>query len=90
MTTSIAGRPAGSMAISFERTADDTVVIRIGGNWNIAGGLPSTAEFEKGPGAEPFPARIVFDTTRLGDWDSSLLAFLTKLTGYCAQSPSRS
>lgn len=73
------------MEISFDRAADDTVVIRIGGAWNIASGLPSTGEFERRLRTEPVPARIEFDARDLGDWDSSLPAFLSKLTDYCAQ-----
>ena len=73
------------MDISFERTADDTVLIRIGGNWNIGSGLPSTDEFERRLEIKPLPARVVFDASELGDWDSSLLAFLSKLNAYCAQ-----
>ena len=73
------------MDISFDRTSDDAVLIRIGGNWSIADGLPSTDELERRLETEPLPARIEFDAGKLGDWDSSLLAFLTKLTDYCAQ-----
>ncbi len=73
------------MDINFDRTADDTILIRIGGNWNIENGLPSTDEFERVAGTKPLPARIAFDTTQLGDWDSSLLAYLSKLTDYCGQ-----
>ncbi|MDR3568122.1 MAG: ABC transporter permease [Syntrophobacteraceae bacterium] len=73
------------MDISFERAADHTVLIRLGGNWNISGGLASTDEFERGLQTEPLPAQILFDAGKLGDWDSSLLAFLAKLTNLCAQ-----
>ena len=73
------------MCISFDRTAEDTFVIRLGGDWNIEGGLASTEEFERRIATGPLPARIAFDTSELGDWDSSLLAFLSKLTGLCDQ-----
>ncbi|MDR3556943.1 MAG: ABC transporter permease [Syntrophobacteraceae bacterium] len=71
------------MDVSFDRTADDTLIIRIEGNWNIAKGLASTEEFEKRLGTKPLPARIAFDASELGHWDSSLLAFLSKVTAYC-------
>jgi phospholipid/cholesterol/gamma-HCH transport system permease protein len=73
------------MDINFDRTADDTVVIRLGGNWNITGGLASTEALERVLQTEPLPVRIAFDARQLGDWDSSLLAFLAKLMDLCAQ-----
>jgi phospholipid/cholesterol/gamma-HCH transport system permease protein len=72
------------MEIGFDRTADDTLVIRLGGNWNIREGLAPTDELENRLGTKPLPSRIAFDTAALGDWDSSLLVFLTKLTAFCA------
>lgn len=73
------------MNISFDRAAENTVVVRIGGDWNIANGLPQMGEFEGRLGSEPLPARVVFDAGKLGAWDSSLPAFLSKLTSFCAQ-----
>jgi phospholipid/cholesterol/gamma-HCH transport system permease protein len=73
------------MDISFSRQADNTFIVKLGGNWNIADGLPSTEQIQQLIGAAPAPARIVFDTTGLGDWDSSLLTFLTELIGFCGK-----
>lgn len=73
------------MDIGFDRTADDTILVRIGGDWNIESGLPSTDEFEKALAIEPPAARVAFDASGLGDWDSSLLAYLSKLTECCLQ-----
>lgn len=71
------------MEIGFDRTLDDTLVIRIGGNWHIREGLAPTEELESRLGTKPLPSRVSFDTSALGDWDSSLLVFLTKLTTFC-------
>ena len=73
------------MNTSFNREPDNTLVVRIGGNWNIAHGLPSTDELKRQIGSRPAPERVAFDTRELGDWDSSLLTFLAKLTDYCRQ-----
>jgi hypothetical protein len=36
-------------------------------------------------GGEPPPSRVAFDTGRLGLWDSSLLAFLTRISSTCRE-----
>jgi phospholipid/cholesterol/gamma-HCH transport system permease protein len=71
------------MDIGFNREPDNTLVVRIGGNWNIAGGLPSTDELKRQIGSKPAPERVAFDTLKLGDWDSSLLTFLIKVIDFC-------
>ena len=71
--------------VSFNREPDNTLTVRIGGNWNIADGLPSTDELKRQIVSRPAPERVAFDTRELGDWDSSLLTFLVKLTDYCRE-----
>lgn len=71
------------MGIGFDRRPDNTFVIRIAGKWSISDGLRSTEELEKRIGASPAPEHVAFDARELGSWDSSLLAFLVKVTGYC-------
>ena len=73
------------MNVSFNREPDNTLTVRIGGNWNIADGLPSTDELKRQIVSRPAPERVAFDTRELGDWDSSLLTFLVKLTDYCRE-----
>ena len=71
------------MDISFSREPDNTFLVRLGGNWNIADGLPSTEQLQKQIGSTPSLGRVAFDTRELGEWDSSLLTFLIKLTNFC-------
>jgi phospholipid/cholesterol/gamma-HCH transport system permease protein len=71
------------MDISISRDPDNTLVVRLGGDWNIANGLQSTEELQKQIAATPRPERVAFDGRELGDWDSSLLAFLIKVTDFC-------
>ncbi|SPF46344.1 conserved membrane hypothetical protein [Syntrophobacter sp. SbD1] len=73
------------MNIRFDREPDNTLVVRIGGDWSIADGLPSTDELKRQIGSKPAPGRVAFDTSELACWDSSLLAFLVKLTDCCMQ-----
>jgi phospholipid/cholesterol/gamma-HCH transport system permease protein len=74
---------AGKMDISFSRQPGNTFVVRLGGDWNIAGGLPSMEQLQKQIGSAPAPEQVVFDTRGLGGWDSSLLSFLIKLSDFC-------
>jgi len=73
------------MDINSNRQPDGMFVVRLGGNWNIVEGLPSTEQLQKQIGATPAPAGVVFDTRELGDWDSSLLTFAIKLIDFCGQ-----
>lgn len=80
-----APQTAGSRNIEFHFGPEHTLLVRLSGNWNIADGLPSTDELKRRVGAKPPPGQLTFDTRELGDWDSSLLTFLTKLIGFCAK-----
>ena len=73
------------MDISFSREPDNTFVVRLGGNWNIADGLPSAEDLQKQVASTPSPGRVAFDGRELGDWDSSLLTFLIKMMNFCRQ-----
>jgi len=70
-------------ALSFERTRDATVVLRISGSWSLQGGLPSVAEVEGYVVSVPRPMGLSFDTRGLTIWDSSLLTFLSKVAELC-------
>jgi phospholipid/cholesterol/gamma-HCH transport system permease protein len=71
------------MDISFSREPGNTLVVRLGGRWNIADGIPSTEELQRQIASTPSPERVAFDGRELGDWDSSLLTFLITVTGFC-------
>ena len=72
--------------ISFSRTADDTMLIRFTGNWNIGNRLPSVDLIKKQLHHDPQVKQIAFDTQDLTAWDSTLLTFLIKLREFCAHS----
>ncbi len=73
------------MEIGFSRESDGTFIVRLAGDWNITSGFPSADAIEKEIESKPVPGRVVFDATALKSWDSSLLAFLSRLTDYCRQ-----
>ena len=66
------------MDIGFSLEPDNTLTVRIGGNWSIADGLPSIDELKRRLGLKPAPECVAFDARQLGDWDSSLITFLIK------------
>jgi len=71
------------MDIGFSLEPDNTLTVRIGGNWSIADGLPSIDELKRRLGLKPAPECVAFDARQLGDWDSSLITFLIKVIGFC-------
>ncbi len=70
--------------ISFQRTGEATLVIRLGGAWHLQHELPNPGvvqrEFEA-----TLPRRVIFEAGQLTDWDSSLLTFLVKVNELCVQ-----
>ncbi|MGA2401307.1 MAG: ABC transporter permease [Syntrophobacteraceae bacterium] len=71
------------MDISFRRESNNTLVISLGGRWSINDGLPSVEKLRKQIESAPPLELVAFDGRELGDWDSSLLTFLIKVTGFC-------
>jgi len=77
------GQTAAAKDIGFDWEPDNTLVVRIAGNWSITEGLPSTEELKRQIGMKSAPRRVSFDARQLGEWDSSLLTFLIKVTDFC-------
>ncbi len=65
--------------ISFSIRGSATLLIHLGGVWNIAGGLPAPPDLGKELVAAGGGRQIAFDAQDLKAWDSSLLIFLTAL-----------
>jgi phospholipid/cholesterol/gamma-HCH transport system permease protein len=65
--------------LGVERNEDGTLVVRLSGSWSLKGGLPSVADLERQIDGD---ARLSFDTRELAAWDSSLLAFLTRVIDF--------
>ena len=76
---------SGQCGLNFSRPAEDTLLIRLAGNWKIGQELPSPNEVRKQLESEPRVQRIVFDTKELTGWNSGLLTFLIKIRDLCLQ-----
>ncbi|MBW2516885.1 MAG: ABC transporter permease [Deltaproteobacteria bacterium] len=70
---------AEACELSFEKTAEDTLLVRLKGSWTIDQQLPSVKEIGRQVESDAAIKQIAFDTAALSDWDSGLLSFLTKI-----------
>jgi phospholipid/cholesterol/gamma-HCH transport system permease protein len=70
--------------LSFDRSRDATLVIRLAGPWRLRGDLPSPSAVQREIEAAP-ARRASFDAAQLTAWDSSLLTFLMKVSDLCRQ-----
>jgi phospholipid/cholesterol/gamma-HCH transport system permease protein len=65
--------------VALARRADGGVVIQLSGVWRLRAGMPSPSEVLSELNREPAPAHIGFDTSRLAQWDSSLVNYLVRV-----------
>ena len=64
-------QPSGEL--SFARSDNSTLVVRLSGDWHLRHGLPGPDLVLKQLDTAPKPARLTFDAAGLGDWDLSLI-----------------
>jgi len=57
----------------------DAVVVRLGGDWNLRKGLPSTLAVGKAIDTDPRPSRVRVENISLGRWDTSLVTVLARI-----------
>jgi phospholipid/cholesterol/gamma-HCH transport system permease protein len=73
----------GTGNLALERGPDGALVIHLQGDWRIHHGMPSVsrlrAEFAPSP-----PRRVMFESGSLGNWDTSLLNFVSGVSALCA------
>ncbi len=67
-----------SPELSFSRTNDATLVLRLAGPWQLQHDAPSPAAVQREIESAA-PRQIAFDTAQLTAWDSALLTFLIKV-----------
>jgi phospholipid/cholesterol/gamma-HCH transport system permease protein len=72
-----------SPKINLFRSADQSLTIGLEGSWRISQGLHSLLDVKQAIESAPGSRRIVFDTGKLTDWDSSLVSFVIKVLDYC-------
>jgi phospholipid/cholesterol/gamma-HCH transport system permease protein len=68
-----------SSQLSFGRASGDTLVLALAGDWHLKRGFTSGTAVERELVRPPIPQRITFDAAGLGEWDSSLVAFVTEV-----------
>ncbi len=71
--TPAAGKPP---EMNITRPTNDTLLMRLAGNWRIGQPIPSLEEMEKQLKSDPQVQKVIFDTSQIAGWDSNLLTFL--------------
>lgn len=75
---------ASEDGLSFTRTDDASIKVRLAGTWRLRGGLPSASILQRElDGASGGVKRIAFEASELKSWDSSILAFLVEASTLC-------
>src|SRR5262245_60393116 len=71
--------------LDVTRPTADTLCVRLTGQWTIHATLPSTETVQTELTAMPQVQRLIFETSKLADWDSGLPMFLLELKELCRQ-----
>ena len=71
--------------VTIDRVENDVLLIRLAGRWELRNGLASAGALETESRREPPPSRVAFDTPHMGLWDSSILAFLARVSQACRE-----
>jgi len=69
--------------VSFQRTNDSTLIVRLAGPWHLRRDVPSADLVSRELDATPGARRISFDTSQLTRWDSGLITFLGDVNEAC-------
>ena len=70
--------------LSFDRTKDAGLVLRLAGPWRVQRDLPAPSAVQREIEATS-PRTVCFDAAQLTAWDSSLLTFLLDVSEVCRQ-----
>jgi phospholipid/cholesterol/gamma-HCH transport system permease protein len=73
-----ANQSAQAQHLSTRRGPDSTLVIELKGEWRLDGTAPTFDLLAPRLAAERDLRRVAFDTSELGDWDSSVVSFLVR------------
>jgi phospholipid/cholesterol/gamma-HCH transport system permease protein len=76
-------RARGELRLS--RPAEETLLVRLSGDWSLQGGVPSIADVQAQVDAGPRPQGLAFDARGLTSWDSGLLVVVRDIVDLCAQ-----
>jgi ABC-type transporter Mla MlaB component len=76
---------SGQARVRYTQPAADSLLIRLAGGWSLKEGIPSIDEFNQQITDQPLIRQIRFDGRDITQWDTSLLAFLTRILGQARQ-----
>lgn len=71
--------------MSFSQPSDDTLLVRLEGNWTIGQELPGAGQVQRYVETRAGIKQVTFNTDSLMEWDSVLLTFLVKVTADCSR-----
>lgn len=71
--------------VSYERVDSGILLLRFAGSWRLSGGLAPLRGFEREIQELPSLAGLAFDTRSLGEWDTSLVTFLARVSDACGE-----
>jgi len=75
--------PSGELA--FSRPSENSLALKLAGDWTIGANIPSVDEVKKQVDSG-LPVKVLtFDSQDLGRWDSGLITFLLKVFDQCSQ-----
>jgi len=73
----------GGAFTSLSRQGEETLKVRIGGEWHLRGQVPAPSEVEEELSRDPRLRRVLLEHQDLGAWDSSLVTYLVTLAARC-------
>jgi phospholipid/cholesterol/gamma-HCH transport system permease protein len=76
---------APSAELAFSRPSENSLALRLAGDWTIERVIPSPKEVQKQVDSGLPVQVLAFDTQDLGRWDSGLITFLLKVFDQCSQ-----
>ncbi len=65
------------VSLQLERRAAGVLLVQLAGEWLKAGNRPDSAAAIAELASQPLPTSIEFDTRSLGQWDTTLMTFVT-------------
>ena len=71
--------------VVFSVADEDSLSVQVNGEWRMETDVPSTETMLKQLSQHPSIKRVVFDATKLGSWDSSLLIFFFEISKLAAE-----
>ena len=71
--------------VVFSVADEDSLCVQVNGEWRMETDVPSTETMLKQLSQHPSIKRVVFDATKLGSWDSSLLIFFFEISKLAAE-----